>query len=154
VLLISLVACGPEHAEPPPEDWFLGEWFVWGDLCPEECRPHVLVQVEVEPNGVGVIHKESICNPESREELTWVAEAPDLLRFEPLEPTTNGLQMPDFEFFTLRYEDDCRAVGEESINTFQLRRGPVRYDRENPLDCIGVIVPEDETTNLACLEAE
>ncbi len=126
------------------------EWFVWVETassanCEHTCTSDHLIQVEVEPNGVGFIHREQICGADYRDEIVWTQEAPDLLRFEPVDPTTNGLQMNDFDFFTLRYEDDCRALGEESIKTFEMRRGPVWLAEWSENDCSGWITPEGET---------
>ena len=155
MLLAGLVACGPDPAEDPPAEWYLGEWFIQTGDCPEACSPEILVQIEVEPGGTATIYRESFCQLESRDELTWVEQDSELLRFEPVDPTTNGLEMPDFDHFTIRYENECRAVGEEATHTVPLRRGPVRLAPPEDLhDCDGLIVPEDETFDEACLEGQ
>ncbi|MEX1361942.1 MAG: hypothetical protein AB1Z98_02385 [Nannocystaceae bacterium] len=150
LLLALLVGCGPERGDPPPEDWFLGEWFVLGPGCPLDCRPEQLVQLQVEEDGQAVVYRESVCSEDAENGFTWTLEGPGELRFEPVDEPTNGLMWPDIDFFTLRYEDDCKAVGEESTDTVELLRGPVALVRESPQNCTGMIV-EDGTADRTCL---
>lgn len=147
-----LFACGPSVEEPPPEDWQLGEWFVLPSECPNGCKTEILVQLEIEPDGVARIYRESTCHIEMEDAVTWVEEEVGSLRFEPVSPGGRGLLGSPFEFFLLRRVDDCSARGEELDAERLLIRGPVKLLPGEQGDCHGPIVADGDPRERACLD--
>jgi hypothetical protein len=151
-VLAALFACGPTVKEPLPEDWHLGVWFV--PDCEDGCSAEILVQLEVEPDGVARIYRESYCAIDTEDPLTWTEEEDGSLRFEPDPPGGSFLLMGQATFLSLRHVDECRAIAEESNNEFFLRRGPVILLPPHYHDCHGPVVPAEDSPYEACLYAE